>query len=310
MPINVNWGAVSNIVKNNCNAVLRRGISGVLIGVIAFSTAACQLSDTESSYNDNTSNMSIVAMADDTSFVSMDEINSLNIIINDNNCSDIYIENICQELEERGLKFAFSRENSQIDTSDSLVITFDQQYYSGSGVIILGPYENEKNNDSDALACAISKEFEGNNIAVDGIYCGRIGYKNASITGSNRVPSTTEDLVDKESSIFTTVCFGTDTPHQEDVADGIISALGRLVIYQNENSNVDLIYNPTSGDGLEIISKRFGCSVDDVRKISSTGDTVQIDETFINPNLDKISSFRTSVEVTSNEKSEKITFLN
>lgn len=310
MTINANWEAISNIVKNNCNTVLKKGITGVLIGVMAFSTSACQLSDTESSYNDNASNMSIVAMADNTSFVSLDEINSLNIIINDNNCSDIYIENICQELEKRGLKFTFSRENSQIDTANSLVITFDQQYYSGSGVIVLGPYENEKNNDSDALACAISKEFDENGIAIDGIYCGRVGYKNASITGSNRVPSTTEDLVDKESSIFTTICFGTDTPHQEEVANGIMSALGRLVIYQRENSDVDLIYNPNYGDGLEIISKRFDCSVDDVRKISSTGDTVQIDETFINPNLDKISSFTTSIEVTSSEKTENFTFLN
>ena len=137
------------------------------------SASACGVKEDTSSDLDNQPGISDV----NTDYVSINDINALNVIINDNDCSDIYTENICQELEKRGLKFSFTRENEGINVNDALVITLDQQYYGGPGVVVLAPYENEGNNVSDALACAIEKEFSEDGIKMDGIFCGRTGYR-------------------------------------------------------------------------------------------------------------------------------------
>lgn len=303
---NINNEAIEKQAREKKGFKLNRTVAGILTGLMIFSASACGVKEDTSSDLDNQPGISDV----NTDYVSINDINALNVIINDNDCSDIYTENICQELEKRGLKFSFTRENEGINVNDALVITLDQQYYGGPGVVVLAPYENEGNNVSDALACAIEKEFSEDGIKMDGIFCGRTGYSNASKTGSNRVPTSTESSIDKDrDTIFTTICFGTKTPNQKVVADGIMSALARVVVYERENSNVDLIYNPNPGDGIEVVSNRFGCDRGQISSIVKVEGRVQMDESFINPNLNKVSSFSRPVSVASSQKTESVSFL-
>ena len=150
--------------------------------------------------------------------------------------------------------FSFTRENEGINVNDALVITLDQQYYGGPGVVVLAPYENEGNNVSDALACAIEKEFSEDGIKMDGIFCGRTGYSNASKTGSNRVPTSTESSIDKDrDTIFTTICFGTKTPNQKVVADGIC-----LHLYGNGQGGISFGKGVSRASGTSKILLRTG----------------------------------------------------
>lgn len=302
---NINNDAIEKQAREKKGFKLNRTVAGILTGLMIFSASACGVKEDTSSDLDNQPGISDV----NTDYVSINDISALNVIINDNNCSDIYTENICQALEELGLKFSFTRENEGINVNDALVITLDQQYYAGTGVVILAPYENEGNNVSDALACAVEKEFSDGGIKTDGIYCGKTGYSNASKTGSNRVPTSTESSIDKDrDTAFTTICFGTVTPNQKDVAAGIMSALARVVVYERENSNVDLIYNPNPDDGIEVVSNRFGCDQEQISSIVKIEGQVQMDESFINPNLNKVSSFSRPISVTSSQKTESISF--
>ncbi|MBQ8132235.1 MAG: hypothetical protein IJ193_07070, partial [Bacilli bacterium] len=63
----------------------------------------------------------------------LDQVNSLNIVIDDNDCSDTFMADIYEKLEEDGIQFKKSRKGNNVDVNDGVVITLDQQYMAGPG---------------------------------------------------------------------------------------------------------------------------------------------------------------------------------
>lgn len=237
--------------------------------------------------------------------VTIDEINELNLIINDGDCNDAFIENICQELDAQGIKYEFSRNAEDVNKDDSVVVTLDQQYMSGNNMAILGQHDNEKSNDSDALAIAMNGAFSGSN---DGIYAGRRCFREDSLGGvTTRVPTSTEDAIDKDNVAFVTLCFGTSHSDPALIANNIVNGLGRFAAFRKEIkenpelSGEDLLYRTRTGDSAWSLAERFDCNVGDIK---TKGDILQADEVIENPIVKKINALTGSANIVNTEKSK------
>lgn len=244
--------------------------------------------------------------------VSLEQINDLNIIINDNGCEDNFIDGVCKRLEENGIEYSFSQNNENINVDDSVVISIDQEYITdvkfehGIGAQIIAQYANN-NNDSDALAIAMGKCFSNTDV-----YCGKLQYTDLKDAG--RMPSSTESAIDKDKNTSqVTLCFAKDswrTP--SNVADNITEALGRFAAYKAENLDVDLLVR-AGGDCNSAwgLADRFNCTVDEVRKYNNM-ENPQLDQTIFNPAIEKINAFNGEIKVVDNAKTNtnEITFGN
>lgn len=237
--------------------------------------------------------------------VTVDEINALNIIINDGDCNDTFIENICQELEKSGIKFSFTRDAENVNVDNSVVVTLDQQYISGNNMAVLGQYENGKNNDSDVLAIAMNGAFSSSN---DGIYAGRRCFRADSYGGvTTRVPTSTEDAIDKDDVAFVTLCFGTNHSDPTIIANHIVDGLGRFAAYRNEMkmkpelADVDLIYRASTGDSEWGLAEEFGCNVSDIKTKS---DMLQADDAIENPKAKRINALTGSANIIDTSKNK------
>lgn len=242
--------------------------------------------------------------------VSIEDINSLNIIINDNDCNDSYIEKICQSLEALGIKFKFTRACEDINVPNSVVISLDQQYISGPKTAILTQYKNSSDNDSDALAIAMNSAFGE---CCNGIFCGRRGFqKNMLGNIGNRIPTSTESAIQDDLNInFVTICFGTDTLLPEEVTEYLKNGLGVFAAYRKVEDKVsDLIYRVEASDTAASISEKMGCSLDSVEKILNSKEKTQVDDAIINPSVALITAFNSPISINDNSNVERFTFIN
>ena len=124
----------------------------------------------------------------------LDQINSLNIIINDNDCADAFITDIYEKLEEDGIQFKKAVKDKGVQENDAVVITLDQQYMAGPGVLVLAPYYNDNKGDSDALALALDTALYEKGFQTEGIECGIRGFRedeNGNVM--QRIPTSTEE---------------------------------------------------------------------------------------------------------------------
>lgn len=234
--------------------------------------------------------------------ISLDEINSLNIVINDNECGNSLIEQLCEQLIKNGLKFSFSRNEDNISPEHSVVVTLDQQYISGPKTIILAPYNNERVGFSDALALSFFTEFRNHNIEVDGICCGKRGYRQNEGEVSTRIPTLTEDSISLESATsFVTIALGTELCSIEDMSTAIINSLARYVCYLSYLDNTDLIYRSRTGDTIDSIAEKFNTTVFDLSNFNNFDMTIPVDEAVINPNVNNFGTFNKNIPVTIND---------
>lgn len=233
--------------------------------------------------------------------VNINDLNNLNIIINDHDCSDTFMKDIYNRLEEDGLIFETSYESNNVDKDESVVITLDQQYISGPGMIILAPYNNERKGNSDALVLAAKTAFYEKGFLVDDIECGVRGYREAE-DGSvlEKLPTSTEEAigVDKNTS-FVTIAFGTENNNAELVAKSIENTLARYYSYINEsNLNEDLIYRTTSEDSIESICSKFTTNEKFLKTWNNiNSDTIPKDSTLKNPSVEVLREFNRTVPV-------------
>lgn len=224
-------------------------------------------------------------LINDTIRVSLADINHLNIIINDNECSNSFIEAICQQLDRDGIRYMFTRDSDALDVIDSVVLTLDQQYVSGPRIAIMGAYDNNRPDNSDALALAMDTAFRASGVGSDGVFCGKRGYRTSDVYGEvrTRVYTPTEAAIGIDSNTsFTTISFGTEVLSSEDTANIIEAGLARYVAYVSEKRDSDLIYRTEPGDTLDSLASKFGTSSFDVSSLNSV-DTIVPDETIINP---------------------------
>ena len=192
--------------------------------------------------------------------VSLEEINSLNIIINDNDCREDFINKVCEELDRDGIKYTFTRNCEGIDVDGAVVITLDQQYMAGPATVIFAPLQNGRIGNSDALALAAQRAFYEKGFLVDGVACGMMGFReNENGTISERIPTDTESSIglDKNTS-FVTISFGTQNTHAGLTASSIEALLTRYYSYITSGYDYsDLIYCVEDGEDYSDIAEKL-----------------------------------------------------
>lgn len=220
--------------------------------------------------------------------VSLEQINSLNIIINDNNCREDFINSVCEELDRDGIKFTFTRDSENINVDNAVVITLDQQYMAGPATVVFAPLENERIGNSDALALAAEKAFYEKGFLVDGVACGQMGFReNENGTVSERIPTETESLISKDKNTsFVTISFGTQNTHAGLTASSIEAMLTRYYSYINAGyGQEDLIYCVEEGQDYDDIGNILDADPDTLDNFNDTSDESLLltGETIVNP---------------------------
>ena len=189
------------------------------------------------------------------------DLNNLNIIINDNDCSDAFFSDVCEQLREDGISFSTTQNGFDINQNNGTVITLDQQYSSGSSTLIFAPYNNARVGHSDSLALAMHCAFDQNGFVVDDLLCAKVGYEEDENGNVNYfVPTDTERSIDEgNDTSFVTISFGTQNVNAKWVAKSIENGLARQKYYlENYDKHSDLIYRASSSDSLDIVSEYFG----------------------------------------------------
>ncbi len=232
---------------------------------------------------------------DSSSYTDENDINRFNIIIDDNDCSDSFFDDVCDSLSESGIKFKKSKSGENINFGNCLVITLDQQYSSGFESIIFAPFNNARIGESDALALSMYASFKQGNISTTNILCGKSGY-NVDENGnfSNIIPTDTETKIDENhDTSFVTISFGTQNMEASTVAECIRNGLARYVSYINNcDSQTDLIYRSTEGEDVKMVAEYFGATPDSLSFANKLENKEQLTaQAVINPAVKDIDMF-------------------
>lgn len=251
------------------------------------------LSLVSSVYNDNND---LNTMVNDVVLnVSSDDINDMNVIINDNDCSDVFFNNVCDILREDGLEFTSTSNNEGINQDNSVVITLDQQYSSGFNTLIFAPYNNTRLGYSDSLALSMQSAFLQNGFFADELSAGKFGFRedeNGNIT--NLIPTETEEAIDDNyDTSFVTISFGTSNVNAEWVAKSIENGLARQKYYLNNyDSNTDLLYRSNANEDVEVVANYFDSTVHDLNLYNNlnSNDTLN-SQVIVNPRVSIMTIF-------------------
>lgn len=230
----------------NDNIKLKKKIGKIVtLGVLSGVIIANRQNDS-SKVNIDLDNM----VSDSTLEVSIDDINdSLNLIINDNDCGNAFFENFCQSLENQGVEFLTSRANDNLDYENSTVITLDQQMVTGEGIALVGPQKDGTANHSEALLMSMLVTLHNDGWDANAI-AGISQYQsldNGDVIYTT-VPSPTEQMATKSDAQIT-VAIGTmpTDATTEKLAKDVTVALGRYSHYlMNDAKDVEIIADPKS----------------------------------------------------------------
>ena len=284
-----NTECIENTKKFNLKHIAKQGI---IFGIVIAGGRLYTSLATNDTNNDNTKDISISASSLE---VSSDDINNMNIIINDNNCSDAFFQGVCDQLEEDGIRFTTARENEGINVDSSVVVTLDQQYSSGVSTFIFAPYDNTRIGYSDSLALSMQAAFVQNGYMADKIIAGRTGFKqdeNGNIITT--IPTSTETDIDANyDTSFVTISLGTQNLSPQDTAKSIENGLARQCYYmKNHDSNTDLLYRASSGEKTNMIAEYFNSSTNDLNSCNNiNGSEISTTQIVINPEVKSIDSF-------------------
>lgn len=199
--------------------------------------------------------------------VSSDDVNNMNIIINDNNCSDVFFNNVCDVLREDGLEFTATSNNEGINQDNCVVVTLDQQYSSGEATLIFAPYDNTRLGYSDSLTICMQSAFLQNGFFADNLSAGKIGFReNDNGEVSCLIPTDTEEAINNSyDTSFVTISFGTSNVNATWVAKSIENGLARQVYYLNNfDSNTDLLYRSSENEDVDVVAKYFDSTAHDL----------------------------------------------
>ena len=228
------------------------------------------------------------------------QINELNIVINDCDCSDSLFESVCDKLREDGIIFQQSINCSDINKDDYVVISLDQQYVSGTNTYIFAPFDNSRIGCSDSLALSMQTAFNQNGFFADEILCGVIGYReNPDGSISSILPTKTEECIDSSKDVsFVTISLGTENVNAEWLTKSIENGLCRYCDYLNNyDVQTDLIYRSSTGQNIEDVANYFGVNNTDLTSFNNIDSNIELHtQTIINPIAGNISPFNKKIE--------------
>jgi len=256
-------------------------------------------------YNSLDNGASDMASREISTSVTKDRINEMNLILNDQDCSDTFFEEVCTKLEEDGISFVRAKDGNDISSDSSVIVTLDQQYSSGSDTIIFAPHDNARLGNSDSLALSMQAAFQQNGFLGNKITCGKIGYRedeNGNVSRS--IPTDTEEALENDSDTsFVTISFGTQNVNSQWVAKSIENGLARQSYYlDNYDSDTDLIYRANLDDSVEVIADYFDSDVNSLNNFNGIQDHVAVDsQAIINPNVGKMDVFNSNSQFSIDE---------
>lgn len=227
--------------------------------------------------------------ASDGSFCcSIDDLNKLNIIINDDNCGNELFFKTCDCLRNDGLVFTQTSESSNLDKENSIVITLDQLYSSGEGTIVFAPHSKVGDGSSDALALSMQAALRENRFDDCSVSCGVIGYrKDDAGNVLSLIPTRTEENISNYGSTnFVTLAFGTKKISAEVLSKIIKSGLARYNYFIKTGKSADgLIYRTYNGEA----STTIGMETNDSSDHKLYGQAV------VNSEIENIPSFKPDI---------------
>lgn len=227
--------------------------------------------------------------------ISSDEINDMNIIINDSNCSDSFFNEICSILSNDGIIFSTTKDCIDINKDNCVIVTLDQQYSSGSNTLIFAPYSNTRLGNSDSLALAMKCAFDQNCFFVDDVLCSQIGFEQDEFGNViYSIATDTEKVIDldKDTS-FVTISFGTTNINAEWTAKSIENGLARQNSYiSNYDTGNDLIYCASQTDTIDKIANYFDVDSEELINYNKISDNKVTDaQAIVNPNIQSMKEF-------------------
>lgn len=275
---------------NNNSFILKRSMKkGIAFG-LALGIGLIQVSSIYKDNNDLSSMVNDVVLE-----VSSDDINNMNIIINDNNCSDAFFNDVCDKLREDGMEFTETSNNNDINQDNSVVITLDQQYSSGEATLIFAPFDNTRLGYSDSLTLSMQKAFQQNGFFSDSISAGKLGFReneNGEVT--NLIPTETEEAIDSNyDTSFVTISFGTSNVNADWVAKSIENGLARQKYYLNNyDANTDLLYRANANEDVNVVAKYFDSTVHDLNLYNNlNGKDTLNSQVVVNPRVSIMTVF-------------------
>ena len=287
-----NKDAIENdklLIKKSC----KRGLAlGLAVGIgLSISSSIYKNS------NDDLNNM----VNDINLEVSSDDVNNMNIIINDNNCSDTFFNDVCDKLKDDGIEFTATSNNDGINQDNSVVITLDQQYSSGEATLIFAPYDNTRLGYSDSLTLSMQRAFQQNGFFSDNISVGKFGFReNEDGSVTNLIPTETEEAIDNNyDTSFVTISFGTSNVNAEWVAKSIENGLARQKYYLNNyDSNIDLLYRADAGEDVEVVAKYFDSTIHELTAYNNLNNSETTNpQVIINPSVGEMTIFNKNVQL-------------
>lgn len=231
--------------------------------------------------------------------IPVDDVNSMHIVLSDNECSDVFFDEVCRILSEDGLNFSILKDDVESTVDSGVLITLDQQYNSGFDTLIFAPFDNTRLGSSDSLTLAMHAAFRENGFEVRKVLTGKVGFRedeNGNVT--NVIPTETEDAIDSNlDTSFITISLGTQIANAESVAKSIESGLARQKYYlDNHDSGEDLIYRSDAGEQVQVVADYFHTSVKEFCAFNDLEDTEVLDSrTIVNPNIVHFDSFKPEV---------------
>ncbi|MBR2828512.1 MAG: hypothetical protein IKE70_04710 [Bacilli bacterium] len=232
-------------------------------------------------------------MFDENKSININDLNQMNIVINDNDCSDLFFQDLCDELEKNGLQFQVTKGDHNLPV-EGIVITIDQQYSSGSNSFVFAPFSNTRFGFSDSLALSLRSGMMENGCSVN-LVGGKVGYQVDDFGNvSTLVPTSTEEKIPENNDIsFATISIGTEKVSADLLAKSILSGLARQKYFlENEDTQTDLIYRANLGESVEDVAHYFGVSQESLISYNRLPDkSVLNSQTIINPGIEKMDVF-------------------
>ena len=250
----------------------------------------------------------LVQELDDKTY-SLYDIQDMNVIINNNDCSDSFFQDICEQLREDGLVFQTNAGHINQDVDNATIITLDMQYNAGASTLLFAPYNNTRIGYSDSLVLAMDASFRHNYPINTEILTGKVGFrKNEDGSIMHLVPTETEEDLDENANVsFVTISLGTNHSDAKTVAKSIEGGLIRQKNYlEHFDTGSDLIYRADAGEEVSVVANYFGSSVNSLCQVNHIKDLDVLEtRTIINPDVVQINAFDATRDYSYNDEKNK-----
>lgn len=194
--------------------------------------------------------------------VSIDDINQLHVIINDNDCGNAFFSNVLNVLKAYDLDFTISNQNNNLAYEDATIITLDQKLSYSNKTLLIGPYKDASGTNSEALLKATQVTFSNQGwevITLSGIL--KYAESSDSDIVYTKVASPTEENTFKTNAQIT-IALGTESYTPDKLAYDILLSLARYQYYLTHNNNFtdeenDVIARQLNNDNTYLFSDKI-----------------------------------------------------